>query len=78
MLTCTYVTSQEEWSGCYPPVTILDNWGVGGGGGGENASNVLGGGARNGMVLACPSTQRGQVRVELYGLRRTTFVDAHE
>jgi len=64
----------------------LDNWGVGGGagGGGENASNVLGGntnstlGARNGMVLACPSTQRGQVRVELYGLRRTTFVDAHE
>jgi hypothetical protein len=30
------------------------------------------------MVLACPGTQRGQVRVELYGLRRTTFVDAHE
>ena len=63
----------------------LDNWGVGGGGGGgEKASNVLGGstnsnlGARNGLVLACPSTQRGQVRVELYGLRRTTFVDAHE
>eukprot|EP00574_Skeletonema_japonicum_P010043 CAMPEP_0201720470 /NCGR_PEP_ID=MMETSP0593-20130828/5400_1 /ASSEMBLY_ACC=CAM_ASM_000672 /TAXON_ID=267983 /ORGANISM="Skeletonema japonicum, Strain CCMP2506" /LENGTH=710 /DNA_ID=CAMNT_0048211109 /DNA_START=160 /DNA_END=2292 /DNA_ORIENTATION=+ len=65
----------------------LDNWGVGGGGaggGGERANNVLGGnanstlGARNGMVLACPSTQRGQVRVELYGLRRTTFVDAHE
>lgn len=64
----------------------LDNWGVGGGagGGGEKANNVLGGntnstlGARNGLVLACPSTQRGQVRVELYGLRRTTFVDAHE
>ena len=54
----------------------LDNWGVGGGGGAEKASDVLG--ARNGMVLACPSTQRGQVRVELYGLRRTTFVDAHE
>mmetsp|Transcript_41058 Transcript_41058/g.75120 ORF Transcript_41058/g.75120 Transcript_41058/m.75120 type:complete len:757 (-) Transcript_41058:139-2409(-) len=32
----------------------------------------------NGMVLACPSTQRGQVRVELYGLRRTTTVVAHE
>ncbi|KAL7539567.1 hypothetical protein ACHAXR_009398 [Thalassiosira sp. AJA248-18] len=32
----------------------------------------------NGLVLSCPSTQRGQVRVELYGLRRTTFVDAHE
>jgi hypothetical protein len=68
----------------------LDNWGIGGGGGGgsgrggERANEVLGGnnnnnvGARNGMVLACPSTQRGQVRVELYGLRRTTFVDAHE
>lgn len=69
----------------------LDNWGVGGGSGngdgGERASDVLGvannnnvggGGARNGLVLACPSTQRGQVRVELYGLRRTTFVDAHE
>jgi len=65
----------------------LDNCGVGGGGGaagGEKAHNILGGntnsnlGARNGMVLACPSTQRGQVRVELYGLRRTTFVDAHE
>ena len=68
----------------------LDNWGVGGGSGngdgGERASDVLGvannnnnnAGARNGLVLACPSTQRGQVRVELYGLRRTTFVDAHE
>jgi WD40 repeat protein len=68
----------------------LDNWGVGGGsgggnsergGGGERAIDVLGVnnvGARNGMVLACPSTQRGQVRVELYGLRRTTFIDAHE
>ena len=32
----------------------------------------------NGLVLACPSNQRGQVRVELYGLRRTTFVNAHE
>ncbi len=32
----------------------------------------------NGLVLACPSTLRGQVRVELYGLRRTTFVNAHE
>ena len=37
---------------------------------GEKANNVLGGntnstlGARNGLVLACPSTQRGQVRVE--------------
>ena len=63
----------------------LDNWGVGGGGGSGGGGDVLGGntnnnnvGARNGMVLACPSTQRGQVRVELYGLRRTTFVDAHE
>ena len=30
------------------------------------------------MVLACPSTTRGEVRVELYGLRRTTTVPAHE
>ncbi|EED88233.1 predicted protein, partial [Thalassiosira pseudonana CCMP1335] len=48
---------------------------------GDNPSGLIGismdnGG--NGLVLACPSTQRGQVRVELYGLRRTTFVDAHE
>jgi len=58
----------------------LDNWGIGGGGGrgGERANDVLGSNNNNGMVLACPSTQRGQVRVELYGLRRTTFVDAHE
>ncbi|KAL7520442.1 hypothetical protein ACHAWX_005184 [Stephanocyclus meneghinianus] len=48
-----------------------DALGVGVGGGGNR-------GHRNGLVLACPSTQRGQVRVELYGLRRTTFVDAHE
>lgn len=43
----------------------------GGSGGGGNNYN-------NGMVLACPGTQRGQVRIELYGLRRTTFVDAHD
>ncbi|KAL7468590.1 hypothetical protein ACHAXS_008820 [Conticribra weissflogii] len=69
----------------------LDNTGVGGissnsasSSGVERAEDALGstsgggGGQRNGLVLACPSTQRGQVRVELYGLRRTTFVDAHE
>jgi hypothetical protein len=59
----------------------VDNGGVGGSTV-ERAEDVLGvnssGGQRNGLVLACPSTQRGQVRVELYGLRRTTFVDAHE
>lgn len=58
----------------------IDNGGVGGSTV-ERAEDVLGvrgGGERNGLVLACPSTQRGQVRVELYGLRRTTFVDAHE
>lgn len=57
----------------------MDNGGVGGSTV-ERAEDVLGvrGGERNGLVLACPSTQRGQVRVELYGLRRTTFVDAHE
>ena len=32
----------------------------------------------NGMVLAFPSKQQGQVRVELYGLRRSTVVNAHE
>ena len=54
------------------------NNGGGGGGCGDKAEDALGNGQRNGMVLACPSTQRGQVRIELYGLRRTTFVDAHE
>ncbi|KAL9187336.1 hypothetical protein ACHAXT_001439 [Thalassiosira profunda] len=59
-----------------------DNGGVGGSTAGvERAEAALGSGNKalrnNGMVLACPSTQRGQVRVELYGLRRTTFVDAH-
>jgi len=29
-------------------------------------------------VLACPGLHRGQVRVELYDLRRTKFVPAHE
>ncbi|KAL7529427.1 hypothetical protein ACHAWF_002972 [Thalassiosira exigua] len=60
----------------------LDNGGVGGiTVGVERAEEALGVGnaspRNNGMVLACPGTQRGQVRVELYGLRRTTFVDAH-
>lgn len=61
----------------------MDNGGVGGSTTSvERAEDALGSGGsaqrNNGMVLACPSTQRGQVRVELYGLRRTTFVDAHE
>jgi len=30
------------------------------------------------MVLACPSVQRGQVRVELYGMRKNILIDAHE
>lgn len=59
-----------------------DNGGVGGSTTSvERAEDALGGSGtqrNNGMVLACPSKQRGQVRVELYGLRRTTFVDAHE
>ena len=70
-----------------------DNGGVGGstttGGGGVTRADVALGSVannnnntlqqrNNGLVLACPSTQRGQVRVELYGLRRTTFVNAHE
>lgn len=62
----------------------MDNGGVGGSTTSvERAEDVLGTSSgtqqrNNGMVLACPSTQRGQVRVELYGLRRTTLVDAHE
>ncbi len=36
------------------------------------------GGDDDGMVLACPSVQRGQVRVELYGLRKNVLIDAHE
>jgi len=66
----------------------LDNGGVGGSTAAtssvQRAEDALGVGGtarqrnNNGMVLACPGTRRGQVRVELYGLRRTTFVDAHE
>jgi len=65
----------------------IDNGGVGGSTvtGVERAENVLGSGRssnsqqrNNGMVLAVPSTQKGQVRVELYGLRRQTFIDAHD
>ena len=32
----------------------------------------------SGMVLACPSVQTGQARVELYGKRKTLLIDAHE
>mmetsp|Transcript_25864 Transcript_25864/g.30043 ORF Transcript_25864/g.30043 Transcript_25864/m.30043 type:complete len:747 (+) Transcript_25864:329-2569(+) len=32
----------------------------------------------SGMVLACPSVANGQVRVELYGKRKTLLIDAHE
>lgn len=61
----------------------MDNGGVGGSTTGvDRAENVLGSGSNalrnNGMVLACPSTQQGQVHVELYGLRRKTIVNAHE
>lgn len=60
-----------------------DNAGVGGSTTGVARADVALGSANsqqrnNGLVLACPSTQRGQIRVELYGLRRTTFVNAHE
>ena len=30
------------------------------------------------MVLACPSVTEGHVRVELYGLRKTVLIEAHE
>ncbi|OEU12162.1 WD40 repeat-like protein, partial [Fragilariopsis cylindrus CCMP1102] len=30
------------------------------------------------MVLACPSVTMGHVRVELYGLRKTMLIEAHE
>jgi len=32
----------------------------------------------DGMILACPSQKRGQVRVEFYGNRETVRIDAHE
>eukprot|EP00529_Nitzschia_sp_RCC80_P011898 CAMPEP_0113492434 /NCGR_PEP_ID=MMETSP0014_2-20120614/28073_1 /TAXON_ID=2857 /ORGANISM="Nitzschia sp." /LENGTH=580 /DNA_ID=CAMNT_0000386263 /DNA_START=330 /DNA_END=2072 /DNA_ORIENTATION=+ /assembly_acc=CAM_ASM_000159 len=32
----------------------------------------------NDMVLACPSVTTGHVRVELYGLRKTVLIEAHE
>mmetsp|Transcript_3763 Transcript_3763/g.8603 ORF Transcript_3763/g.8603 Transcript_3763/m.8603 type:complete len:590 (+) Transcript_3763:454-2223(+) len=31
-----------------------------------------------GMVLACPSVTTGHVRVELYGMRKTMLIEAHE
>jgi WD40 repeat protein len=34
--------------------------------------------SKSGMVLACPSVVTGQVRVELYGYRKTIFIDAHD
>ena len=45
------------------------------------AGGGLGGGGTeedSGMVLACPSVTRGQVRVELYGRRKTVLIDAHD
>ena len=47
-----------------------DAGGVGGGGAGTEDDS--------GMVLACPSVTRGQVRVELYGRRKTVLIDAHD
>ena len=46
----------------------------------DNAGNDDGGAgnADDGMVLACPSVQKGQVRVELYGARKNVLIDAHE
>jgi len=35
-------------------------------------------GDEDGMILACPSLKRGQVRVEFYGHRETVLIDAHE
>jgi len=55
--------------------------GAGAGGGGMSG----GGGARPSsnddnavMVLACPGVVTGQVRLELYGLRKTSLINAHE
>lgn len=57
-----------------------DRGGVGGFASTITNADTVGGSSNsnNGMVLACPGTRRGQVRIELYGLRRTTFVDAHD
>lgn len=50
------------------------------GGGTMNAG--AGGGSGDGdnavMVLACPGVVTGQVRLELYGLRKTSLINAHE
>eukprot|EP00979_Chaetoceros_neogracilis_P016982 scaffold10170_cov277-Chaetoceros_neogracile.AAC.3 len=40
--------------------------------------STVGGADDDVMVLACPSVQRGQVRVELYGMRKNILIDAHE
>ena len=37
-----------------------------------------GGSVDGGMVLVCPSVNRGQVGVELYGMRKTVLIDAFE
>jgi len=45
---------------------------------GNSNANFTSGRDVDGMVLACPSIKRGQVRVELYGHRKTNLIDAHE
>lgn len=44
----------------------------------DNSSSLNSGSSDDAMVLACPSVKRGQVRVELYGNRKTVLIDAHE
>ena len=51
---------------------------AGGVGGGRGGGGTTGTEDDSGMVLACPSVTRGQVRVELYGRRKTVLIDAHE
>lgn len=44
----------------------------------DNSSSLTSGSSDDGMILACPSVKRGEVRVELYGHRKTVLIDAHD
>eukprot|EP00563_Minutocellus_polymorphus_P001700 CAMPEP_0181046558 /NCGR_PEP_ID=MMETSP1070-20121207/14413_1 /TAXON_ID=265543 /ORGANISM="Minutocellus polymorphus, Strain NH13" /LENGTH=676 /DNA_ID=CAMNT_0023125177 /DNA_START=240 /DNA_END=2270 /DNA_ORIENTATION=- len=48
------------------------------GGGGMSAGSAGNDGDNAVMVLACPGVVTGQVRLELYGLRKTSLINAHE
>eukprot|EP00543_Licmophora_paradoxa_P006434 CAMPEP_0202451182 /NCGR_PEP_ID=MMETSP1360-20130828/9666_1 /ASSEMBLY_ACC=CAM_ASM_000848 /TAXON_ID=515479 /ORGANISM="Licmophora paradoxa, Strain CCMP2313" /LENGTH=420 /DNA_ID=CAMNT_0049069685 /DNA_START=193 /DNA_END=1455 /DNA_ORIENTATION=+ len=44
----------------------------------DNPRGLLGMSTSESMVLCCPSVTEGHVRVELYGIRKTVLLEAHE